>query len=152
MSPFTPRVTKAVSPCKNSVAPFRIYARTSPLCLFPIEILLTYRLFPGRHWNCSSIGYEAKAMKSKIYLIILTVLSVAMPVMAFELKNPDNDERLRIELQEIENHKKQNSFDDYVSELAASARGDEVKDRTPNERSFNYEKYKPWNPIVLFRW
>jgi len=91
-------------------------------------------------------------MKSKIYLIILTVLSVAMPVMAFELKNPDNDERLRIELQEIENHKKQNSFDDYVSELAASARGDEVKDKTPNERSFNYEKYKPWNPIVLFRW
>ncbi len=91
-------------------------------------------------------------MKSKIYLIILTVLSVAMPVMAFELKNPDNDERLRIELQEIENHKKQNSFDDYVSELAASARGDEINDKTPNERSFNYEKYKPWNPIVLFRW
>ena len=91
-------------------------------------------------------------MKSKIYLIILMVLLVAMPGMAFELKNPDNDEHLRIELQEIENHKRQNSFEDYVSELAASARGDEMNDKTSNEHSFNEKKYKSWNPIVLFRW
>ena len=93
----------------------------------------------------------ANFMKSKIYLIILIVLSTT-PAMAFEVSNPDNEERLRIELQEIEAQKRQNSFENYISELAASARTDDTNDKTPNDHGFNYEKYRPWNPIVLFRW
>jgi hypothetical protein len=90
-------------------------------------------------------------MKSKVYLIILMLLSTA-PATAFELKNPGDEERLRIQLQEIETQKKQNSFENYVSELAISARTDDTNDKTSNDHGFNYEKYQPWNPIVLFRW
>ena len=90
-------------------------------------------------------------MKSKIYIIILIFLSTA-PAMAFELRNPDNEERLRIELQEIEAQKRRDSFENYVSELTASVRTDDTNDKAPNDHSFNYEKYRPWNPIVLFRW
>ena len=72
--------------------------------------------------------------------------------MAFELKNSNTGDRLRIELEEVDRQENQTRFQEYVSELAASVRTDETNSKKTTTESVNENNYKPWNPIVLFSW
>jgi hypothetical protein len=90
-------------------------------------------------------------MKYGFRVFALIVTLQALPAFAFELKNPEREERrLRIEL-EAAPSQEQRDFDGYVHELAAAARRDvdappEKKDRIKELQA------KALNPIVLFRW
>ena len=93
-------------------------------------------------------------MKYKIYWLILIGFMLAVPAMAFELKNPKDGDSLRIELRGADEQKGPQAFQDYVAELAASARTDQMSAKRAAEESeaARAKEYNPWNPIVLFRW
>ncbi len=92
-------------------------------------------------------------MKYGFFTFALIFTLKAIPVSAFELKNPERDEgRLRIELEPAPSEVQQN-FDRYVQDLAAAAQ----KDATPEERARKDDaaqerQAKVVNPMVLFRW
>jgi hypothetical protein len=81
----------------------------------------------------------------------LLIFLMVLPASAFELKNPQREEpRLKIEI-EAESTQVQKDFDNYVQELAATARRDadsppEKKDRVKELQA------KALNPAVLYRW
>jgi hypothetical protein len=85
------------------------------------------------------------------HIAFLPVFLWALPASAFELKNPRPEQpRLKIEL-EAESAQVQKDFDNYVQELAATARRDvdsppEKKDRVKELQA------KALNPAVLYRW
>jgi hypothetical protein len=85
------------------------------------------------------------------HIAFLPVFLWALPVSAFEVKNPQREEpRLKIEL-EAEPAQTQQDFDNYVRELAAAARRDVD---TPPEKKDKVKELqaKALNPVVLFRW
>jgi hypothetical protein len=91
-------------------------------------------------------------MKHNPIISALATILMATPGWAFELKNPEPDERrLGIELTPIPSQVQQN-FDRYVQDLAAAAR----KDATPEERArkddANERQPKVLNPVALLRW
>jgi hypothetical protein len=83
-------------------------------------------------------------------LALVSVLNAA-PLSAFELKNPEREERrLKIELEAAPSPEQQD-FDKYVQELAAAARRD--VDSPPEKKDKIKElQAKAVNPMVLFRW
>lgn len=90
-------------------------------------------------------------MKYGFRLFALVAILPALPAFAFELKNPEREERrLKIEL-EAPPSQVQQDFDRYVQELAAVARRD--VDSPPEKKDRIKElQEKTLNPIVLFRW
>jgi hypothetical protein len=92
-------------------------------------------------------------MKYGFFVFALVLVLKAIPVSAFEAKNPEREERrLRIELEPVPSHVRQD-FDEYVQDLAAAAQ----KDATPEERARKDDaakerQAKVVNPMVLFRW
>jgi hypothetical protein len=91
-------------------------------------------------------------MKNAVCFLCFATLISTVPAMAFELKNSNTGDRLRIELEEIDRQENQTRFQEYVSELAASVRTDETNSKKTPTQSVNENNYKPWNPIVLFSW
>ena len=89
-------------------------------------------------------------MKYGFGAFALVVILQASPALAFELKNPEREERrLKIEL-EAQSHLQQD-FDRYAQELAAAARRD--MDSPPEKKDTIKElQAKSLNPVVLFRW
>jgi len=92
-------------------------------------------------------------MKYGFFIFVLVLFLKAIPVSAFELRNPEREERdLRIELAPVPSQVQQN-FDRYVENLAEVAR----KDATPEERARKDDaakerQPKALNPIALLRW
>lgn len=93
-------------------------------------------------------------MKFGLFIFVLVFILKTIPVSAFELKNPERDERrrLRIELEPLPSQVRQD-FDKYVQELAAAAQ----RDATPEERARKDDaakerQAKVVNPVVLFSW
>jgi hypothetical protein len=89
-------------------------------------------------------------MKFGLRVFALVVTLQAAPAFAFELKNPEREERrLTIELEAPS--QLQRDFDRYVQELAAAARRD--VDSPPEKKDTIKElQAKSVNPMVLFRW
>lgn len=90
-------------------------------------------------------------MKYGFGIFALAVIFQALPVFAFELKNPEREERrLKLELEAAPSQVQQD-FDRYVQELAAAARRD--VDSPPEKKDTIKElEAKAVNPVVLFRW
>jgi len=90
-------------------------------------------------------------MKYGFYAFVLVIILHALPAFAFELKNPEReDRRLKIELESAPSQV-QRDFDKYVQELAAEARRD--VDSPPQKQDRMKElQANALNPIVLFRW
>jgi len=92
-------------------------------------------------------------MKYGSFIFALVLILKAIPVSAFELRNPERYERrLRIELEPVPSQVQQD-FDRYVQDLAAAAQ----KDATPEERARKDDaakerQAKVVNPMVLFSW
>jgi ribosome recycling factor len=92
-------------------------------------------------------------MKYGFFVFALVLILKAIPASAFEVKNPEADERrLRIELEPVPSQVRQD-FDKYVQDLAAAAQ----RDATPEERARKDDaakerQAKVVNPMVLFRW
>ena len=92
-------------------------------------------------------------MRYGFFVFALVLILKAIPASAFEVKNPERDERrLRIELEPVPSQVRQD-FDKYVQDLAAAAQ----KDATPEERARKDDaakerQAKVVNPMVLFRW
>ena len=92
-------------------------------------------------------------MKSTTFLSALfaaTILFSETRVRAAESEDAKRDERLRIELEEVDAQSKQERFQEYVTQLAAAAQADA---RNRPERGIDDSKfYKSFNPMVLFTW
>jgi ribosome recycling factor len=92
-------------------------------------------------------------MKYGFFVFALVLILKAIPASAFEVRNPERDERrLRIELEPVPSQVRQD-FDKYVQDLAGAAQ----KDATPEERARKDDaarerQAKVVNPMVLFRW
>ena len=86
------------------------------------------------------------------FLVLAVILILnAVPVSAFELRNPERDQRrLHIEL-EAAPARVQQDFDKYVQELAAAAQRDARAPATRKDIE-KEQQAKTLNPIVLFRW
>lgn len=91
-------------------------------------------------------------MKNTVYFLSFAALISTVPALAFELKNSNTGDRLRIELEEVDRQESQTRFQDYASELAASVRTNETNSKKTPTESVNENNYKPWNPMVLFTW
>jgi hypothetical protein len=92
-------------------------------------------------------------MKFRAFFLILIVLLLAVPVMAFERENRDEKERL--ELQKYSHPERQRyTFEKYMDDLQASTRADRIQPGNPVSQLASKQppEYKPLNPIVLFRW
>ena len=87
-------------------------------------------------------------MKFRIFAFALAIMAQALPVAAFELKNPEQEKRLRIELEPAPSQVQEN-FDKYVQELAAAARRDAVSPPEKPDRIKELQA-KALNPIL--RW
>ncbi len=88
------------------------------------------------------------------YLIFaLALILQTTSVQAFEMKDPQReDRRLRIELETVPTPPQQN-FDQYVQELAAAAQRDAKEPSSKREEDAAKAKQpKSFNPLVLFRW
>jgi hypothetical protein len=88
------------------------------------------------------------------YLAIpLVLLLSSSPVLSFETKDLERDDRgLRIEL-EVVPTPEQKDFEQYVQELVASAQRDARQGNLKREEDIAKNKQpKPLNPLVLFRW
>lgn len=90
-------------------------------------------------------------MKYSFGIFVLAVILQALPAPAFELKNPEHEERrLKLDLEAAPSQAQQD-FDRYVQELAAAARRD--VDSPPEKKDTIKElEAKAVNPVVLFRW
>ena len=88
------------------------------------------------------------------YLAIpLVFLLSSSPILSFETKDLERDDRgLRIEL-EVVPTPEQKDFEQYVQELVASAQRDARQGNLKREEDIVKNKQpKPLNPLVLFRW
>jgi hypothetical protein len=93
-------------------------------------------------------------MKSTTFLSALfaaTIVFSETSVRAAESKDAKRDERLRIELEEVDVHSKQERFQEYVTQLAAAAQAD-ARNRPPERGIDDSKFYKSVNPTVLFTW
>jgi hypothetical protein len=92
-------------------------------------------------------------MKYSFLAIMLVFVLWTIPAAAFELKNSEIKQRdLHIELETIPAPAQQ-SFDNYVQDLAAAAQRDErEEEQARKDRLAKAQKLKVLNPIVLFRW
>ena len=92
-------------------------------------------------------------MKYRFLAIILVFGLWTIPASAFELKNTESNQRdLSIELETIPAPAQQ-SFDNYVQDLAAEAQRDErQEEQARKDQLAKAQKPKVLNPIVLFRW
>jgi hypothetical protein len=91
-------------------------------------------------------------MKRRLIVFAVVLSLEVLPAYALELKNPENHEpRLNLEIEVLP--APQRDFEQYVQELAASARRDanEAKSHRDDE-SRNEQPLKTLNPLVLFRW
>ena len=90
-------------------------------------------------------------MKYGFRVFALVIILQALPAFAFELKNPEREERrLKIEL-DAPPSQVQRDFDRYVQELAAAARRDMESPPEKKDRIKELQE-NAVNPIVLFRW
>jgi hypothetical protein len=89
-------------------------------------------------------------MKYGYLVVALAFVLKAAPLSAFELKNPEREPRLKIELEAAPSQVQQD-FDKYVQELAIAARRDVD---SPQERKDAIKELqtKAVNPIIVFRW
>jgi hypothetical protein len=93
-------------------------------------------------------------MKSTTFLSALfaaTILFSATRVRAAESENTKRDDRLRIELEEVDAQSKQERFQEYATQLAAAAQTD-ARNRPPERGIDDSKFYKSFNPMVLFTW
>ena len=82
-------------------------------------------------------------------IFLLTFIAGTVPATAFELRNPEQHGRLKIEIEPAS--PVQENFDKYVQELAAAARKD--RESQPQKKDPHAElQAKAVNPLVLFRW
>ncbi len=87
-------------------------------------------------------------MKYRTFAFALAIMAQALPAAAFELKNPEREARLKIDLEPVPSQVQEN-FDKYVQELAAAARRDAL---SPTEKPDRIKELqaKALNPIL--RW
>jgi hypothetical protein len=87
------------------------------------------------------------------YFAIALVLLLSSPILSFETKDLERDDRsLRIEL-EVVPTPEQKDFEQYIQELVASAQRDAREGNAKREEDAAKDKQpKPINPLVLFRW
>jgi hypothetical protein len=92
-------------------------------------------------------------MKCGYLLFALAVILEATSAQAFELKDPQReDRRLRVELEVVPTPPQQD-FQQYVQELAASAQREAKESNSKRESDAAKDKQlKTLNPLVLFRW
>jgi hypothetical protein len=88
-------------------------------------------------------------MKKRIFAVALAIMAHALPVAAFEIKNPEPKPRLKIEIESAP--VVQENFDRYVQELAAVARRDAESPPQKKDKTAELQA-KAINPMVLFRW
>ena len=84
-------------------------------------------------------------------LFAATILFSATRVIAAESKDAKRDDRLRIELEEVDAQSKQERFQEYVTQLAAAGQAD-ARNRPPERGIDDSKFYKSFNPMVLFTW
>ena len=90
-------------------------------------------------------------MRYGFRVFTIAVILQAWPVLAFEFKNPEpENRRLKIELESAPSQTQQD-FDRYVQELAAAARRD-VDSPSGKKDTIKELQAKAVNPVVLFRW
>jgi hypothetical protein len=87
-------------------------------------------------------------MKYSPFVFALAIMAQALPATAFELKNSERQERLKIELEPAPSQVQEN-FDKYVQELAAAARRDAISPPEKPDRIKELQA-KALNPIL--RW
>jgi hypothetical protein len=87
-------------------------------------------------------------MKYSPFVFALAIMAQALPATAFELKNSERQERLKIELEPAASQVQEN-FDKYVQELAAAARRDAISPPEKPDRIKELQA-KALNPIL--RW
>jgi len=94
-----------------------------------------------------------KIMKYSYLLFALAVILEATSAQAFEMKDPQReDRRLRVELEVVPTPPQQD-FEQYVQELAASAQREAKESNSKREADAAKDKQlKTLNPLVLFRW
>jgi hypothetical protein len=94
-----------------------------------------------------------KIMKYSYLLFALAVILEATSAQAFEMKDPQRDDRrLRVELEVVPTPPQQD-FEQYVQELAASAQREAKESNSKREEDAAKDKQpKSFNPLVLFRW
>ena len=93
-------------------------------------------------------------MKSTTFLSALfaaTIVFSATRIKAAESEDAKRDERLRIELEEVNAQSKQERFQEYVTQLAAAAQVD-ARNRPPERGIDDSKFYKSFNPMVLLTW
>jgi hypothetical protein len=90
-------------------------------------------------------------MKYGFGIFALAVILETLPAFAFELKNPEREERrVKLELEAAPSQAQQD-FDRYVQKLAAAARRD-VESPPEKKDTIKELEAKAVNPVVLFRW
>jgi len=94
-----------------------------------------------------------KIMKCGYLVFALAVILETSSAQAFEIKDPQREDRgLRVEL-EIVPTPPQQDFEQYVQELAASAQREAKESNSKREADAAKDKQlKTLNPLVLFRW
>ena len=92
-------------------------------------------------------------MKCGYLVFALAGILEATSAQAFEMKDPQReDRRLRIELETVPTPPQQD-FEQYVQELAASAQREAKESNSKREADAAKDKQlKTLNPLVLFRW
>ena len=88
-------------------------------------------------------------MKNTPFLFALIFLFGAPWVRASESEDAKRDERLRIELEEVNAQSKQERFQGYVTQLATAAQAD-ARNRPPERGIDDSKFYKSFNPMVFF--
>jgi len=91
--------------------------------------------------------------RNKIMVFALAVILEATSAQAFEMKDPQRDDRrLRVELEVVPTPPQQD-FEQYVQELVASAQREAKESNSKREADAAKDKpLKTLNPMVLFRW
>ena len=92
-------------------------------------------------------------MKSCFFIFAVAFILRASSASAFELKNPEpENRRMTVELEAVPMPPQQ-GFEQYVQELAAAAQRD-ARDAgsKPGEQLAKNKQPKPLNPMTLFRW
>ena len=92
-------------------------------------------------------------MKCGYLVFALAVILEATSAQAFEMKDPQReDRRPRVELEVVPTPPQQD-FEQYVQELAASAQREAKESNSKRQADALKEKQlKTLNPMVLFRW
>jgi hypothetical protein len=94
-----------------------------------------------------------KTMKYGYLVFALALILETTRAQAFEIKDPERDDRrLQIELEVVPTPQQQD-FEQYVQELVASAQRDAKEGNSKREEDIAKSKeLKTLNPLVLFRW